>query len=112
MDIGAVSMGAVCGALCRYQLTKYSQKKGLTPWSTGVINVLGSALLGGVVGRQVSPNVSLLVGAGFCGAFTTFSTFSVVCLNYIVYLFVSAMYFNFLSLIVNYFINLGYNFIA
>jgi CrcB protein len=78
MDLAAVSIGAVGGALCRYQITKFSQKKGLTPWSTGVINIIGSTILGAVVGRQVSSNVSLLVGTGFCGAFTTFSTFSVV----------------------------------
>lgn len=79
MDLAAVSIGAVGGALARYQITKYSQKNGLTPWSTCAINVLGSTILGGVAGRQISPSMSLLIGTGFCGSFTTFSTFSVVC---------------------------------
>jgi fluoride exporter len=40
------------------------------------VNVAGSALLGVLMGlREVSPAVLALVGTGFCGTLTTFSTF-------------------------------------
>ena len=40
------------------------------------VNVAGSALLGVLLGlRDVSPAVLALVGTGFCGSLTTFSTF-------------------------------------
>ncbi len=43
---------------------------------TLTVNVVGSALLGLLLGlRDVSPAVVALVGAGFCGTLTTFSTF-------------------------------------
>jgi CrcB protein len=43
---------------------------------TLTVNVLGSAVLGGLLGlRGVSPAVLALVGTGFCGTLTTFSTF-------------------------------------
>lgn len=47
------------------------------PWATLVINVLGSLLLGvlaALVTHGTSPEVKLVLGTGFCGGFTTFST--------------------------------------
>jgi CrcB protein len=45
-----------------------------------VINVTGSLLLGFLSGlvlyHAVSPDVRLVLGTGFCGAYTTFSTFA------------------------------------
>jgi CrcB protein len=50
------------------------------PWSTLVINVLGSFLAGSVLAvaaaRNWSPAVVVPVTVGFLGAFTTFSTFT------------------------------------
>jgi CrcB protein len=40
-----------------------------------VINILGSALLGIVLGLD-NPTLAIVVGGGFCGAFTTFSGFA------------------------------------
>ena len=78
MDILLVSVGAVGGAVSRYSITKYGQKYGLTPWSTMMINMTGSFILGSLAGLQPSNKTMLLVGTGYCGAFTTFSTYSVV----------------------------------
>ncbi|SHG10342.1 camphor resistance protein CrcB [Jatrophihabitans endophyticus] len=48
------------------------------PWATIVINVSGSLLLGVLTGlmlyRQVDTDVRLVLGTGFCGGYTTFST--------------------------------------
>jgi CrcB protein len=97
-DAAAVGVGAVCGALCRHQIgrlaaeriaadpKKYGQWTG---WHTAGINVLGSFCLGGIAGSPVvvatttakspglSPRMKLMLGVGFCGSFTTFSTYSV-----------------------------------
>lgn len=92
MNAAAVSAGAVLGALSRWQLSEASRKLNLTPWSTAAINCVGSFILGAAVSHQVaattgtqrrlalSPQAQqlyLLCGTGFCGSFTTFSTFSV-----------------------------------
>lgn len=51
------------------------------PWANLAINLVGSALLGAVVAaaltRGLSPDLTVVLGVGFIGAFTTFSTFSV-----------------------------------
>lgn len=50
------------------------------PWGTFAVNVLGSLLIGllvGLFGKGVlSPEMKLLLVTGFCGGFTTFSTFA------------------------------------
>jgi CrcB protein len=48
------------------------------PWGTLVINITGSFILGVVTGsvmyHHVAPTLKLIIGTGFCGGFTTFST--------------------------------------
>ncbi|MEO5953834.1 MAG: fluoride efflux transporter CrcB, partial [Chloroflexia bacterium] len=75
--------GAVVGANARYWLTNYfAEKFGLTfPYGTLFINITGSFLLGFVlvlIGNRLiaDPGYRLLIGTGFLGAYTTFSTFS------------------------------------
>jgi fluoride exporter len=71
-----VVLGAAVGAPARY-LTDRLVSRHTTgfPWGTFAVNVLGSFVLGLVTGATASPWVLALVGTGFCGALTTYSTF-------------------------------------
>ncbi|MEE1785673.1 fluoride efflux transporter CrcB [Streptomyces sp. SP17BM10] len=77
-----VVAGAVVGAPMRYLTDRAVQSRhdSVFPWGTFVVNVCGCAVLGLVTGAvaagAASPHVQLLVGTGFCGALTTYSTFS------------------------------------
>lgn len=50
------------------------------PWATIIINVSGALLLGAVTAltlrHQLSSEVKVIIGTGFCGGYTTFSTAS------------------------------------
>ncbi|WP_414048604.1 fluoride efflux transporter CrcB [Macrococcus animalis] len=68
-----VVLGAPLGAMLRYLV---SQKlNGAFPFGTLMINLLGALLLGFVA--RLDQSMMLLLGTGFLGAFTTFSTFNV-----------------------------------
>jgi len=78
-----IGAGAVLGANARYWVTNYfAQRFGADfPFGTLFINITGSFLLGLVlvlVANRfvVDPGYRLLLGTGFLGAYTTFSTFS------------------------------------
>lgn len=66
----------------RYLIGAYAQKwwPGLFPWGTLIANVLGALLIGifiGLFSRQLlTDSQKLLLMTGFCGGFTTFSTFA------------------------------------
>lgn len=71
-----VVLGAAAGAPLRLLVTRLVARAGADPvWGTLSVNVVGSALLGGLLGLgNVSPAAVALVGTGFCGTLTTFAT--------------------------------------
>ena len=72
-----VMLGGFFGAICRFLISKAlsSINKGF-PFPTLIINSFGSFLLGIVLASEISQPMYQLIGIGFLGAFTTFSTFS------------------------------------
>lgn len=80
--VWAIAVGAAVGGLARYYLgMAIQQRTGVTfPWGTLVINVTGSLLLGFIIRYALAVEVSVelraLLTTGFCGGYTTFSTFS------------------------------------
>ncbi|MGB8453420.1 MAG: fluoride efflux transporter CrcB [Anaerocolumna sp.] len=77
MDLVIVGIGGALGSLTRYQLGKVISRKFNTtfPIATFIINITGAILLGMVSHLAVSKSAYLLLGDGFLGAYTTFSTF-------------------------------------
>ena len=63
-----VALGAVPGALLRWQLALYLADQNL------VANTMGAVLLGFLGGLPAAPRRQLLLGIGFCGSLTTFSS--------------------------------------
>ena len=77
-----VFLGGGVGSALRYVVGKYlnSAATGI-PYGTFAANILGSFLIGLLLGWSIknhalSPQLTLLLATGFCGGFTTFSTFA------------------------------------
>ena len=73
---------AAVGAPLRYVVDGFvaDRFEGAFPWGTLVINASGSVLLGLLTGLALyhafPETAKVILGTGFCGAYTTFSTFS------------------------------------
>lgn len=80
MSFLSVAIGGAIGATLRYALGLISIKTDF-PLITFIINVLGSFIIGIVVGiseeKEINSNMLLFLRVGFCGGFTTLSTLSV-----------------------------------
>lgn len=77
-----VFVGGGFGSVFRYLLGRFfnSQESGI-PYGTFAANILGSLLIGLILGlaaknESLTQSQSLLLATGFCGGFTTFSTFA------------------------------------
>ncbi len=75
-DTPLVAAGAAAGAALRHGASTVGKRYGSAPSAILCVNVIGSFFLG-VLSSSAGPKTSLLLGTGFCGGFTTFSTFSV-----------------------------------
>ncbi|GAB3590881.1 hypothetical protein GCM10027446_07020 [Angustibacter peucedani] len=76
-----VMLGGLVGAPLRYVVDQVltARRPGLFPLGTFAVNTTGSLVLGvvaGAVSAGAPTWLATLVGTGFCGALTTFSTFS------------------------------------
>jgi CrcB protein len=83
LDFIAVSLGAIAGANARYWLSRFAVREwgASFPYGTLTINLLGSLAVGffmiWTTERVLAdPRWRLLVVVGFCGAFTTFSSYA------------------------------------
>lgn len=79
----AIAIGGALGSVARYALNVAIQSRFANPFPLGImiINVSGSFLLGFLMRLSLettamSPDLRLFLTTGFCGGFTTFSTFS------------------------------------
>lgn len=77
-----IGTGGFAGSISRYLLTKFIATKWpmAFPWGTFSVNIIGCFLIGIIMGMSFQSSIStqtrLLLATGFCGGFTTFSTYS------------------------------------
>ena len=77
-----VFIGGGFGSILRYLLGKtFNSSQSGIPYGTFLANILGSLLIGLILGyaskhNGLTQNQTLLLATGFCGGFTTFSTFA------------------------------------
>ncbi|MEZ4859315.1 MAG: fluoride efflux transporter CrcB [Flavobacteriaceae bacterium] len=77
-----VFLGGGLGSVLRFLMgTLWNSHKSGIPFGTFVSNIIGSLLIGLILGyaaknETISQNTLLLLATGFCGGFTTFSTFA------------------------------------
>lgn len=106
-----VSLGAAIGGSFRYWLSSfvYNFLPTYFPFGTLLVNVLGSFILGIIIfyfdeNELISQGMKLFLTVGFCGGFTTFSTFSLETINLFK---TSEFHFAFLNIFLNLFLCLA-----
>jgi CrcB protein len=88
-DFLAISVAAILGANLRYVLSRVAAREfgPVFPYGTLLINIVGSFIVGLFViwtteRVLVDPRWRLLVVVGFCGSFTTFSSYAFESMSY------------------------------
>jgi len=86
LNLILVIIGGFFGAICRFSIGEWIIKNNGFPLSTFIINMIGCFILGWFLTyanktKKVKPAFTLMIGTGFIGSFTTFSTFSVETLH-------------------------------
>lgn len=88
-DILVISIGAILGANARWIISRYAARilGSVFPYGTLFINVAGSFIVGffmiwATERVLLDPRWRLLIVIGFCGAFTTFSSFAFETVSY------------------------------
>jgi len=88
-DFLAISLAAVAGANLRYLLSRFAARElgSVFPYGTLAINIVGSFIVGFFIiwtteRALVDPRWRLLVVVGFCGSFTTFSSYAFETMSY------------------------------
>jgi len=88
-DFLAISVAAIVGANLRYLLSRFAARElgSVFPYGTLFINLVGSFIVGFFViwtteRALVDPRWRLLVVIGFCGSFTTFSSYAFETMSY------------------------------
>ncbi|MEA5534633.1 fluoride efflux transporter CrcB [Crocosphaera sp. XPORK-15E] len=77
-----VFLGGGLGSCSRYLISTIinEQLETMFPWGTLTVNVIGCLIIGVVIGLierfTIHPYLGLFLATGFCGGFTTFSSFS------------------------------------
>ncbi|MDR1633038.1 MAG: fluoride efflux transporter CrcB [Dysgonamonadaceae bacterium] len=76
-----VGLGGGIGSIMRFLVSKIPFAQSSFPWATFAVNIAGCFLIGLLIGLSVrhqilDADMRLLLVTGFCGGFTTFSTFS------------------------------------
>jgi CrcB protein len=83
MEWVLIAVGGAIGSVCRYALGTLVQRASHSgfPFGTLVINVIGCIIVGALtawlMNAQTHPLIRPALVVGFCGGFTTFSTFSI-----------------------------------
>lgn len=80
-NLALVFVGGGLGSSLRYLLSHYLNRPDAIPYGTFLANVSGSLLIGLILGLALknelfSPQTMLLLAVGFCGGYTTFSSFA------------------------------------
>lgn len=78
----SIALGSVLGAWLRWGISlKFNSVFAHIPFGTFIVNLVGAFIIGLAVSffsnSSITPNYKLFLVTGFCGALTTFSTFSV-----------------------------------
>lgn len=83
IELSCLAAGGFFGAMARYGVQSFFSARWPTffPFGTLVVNLLGSFLLGWIVGNDIHGSLGLFLGTGFMGAFTTFSTLNLESAN-------------------------------